>query len=126
MKRTMAWPPVVEHGRARMTADPDDPAADDRGEALRQIIRLNVMDGGNANPFNPPIGVDSIVFKRGQERDLSVMRSQVAERFRTLERQRRARLVDVVIDKAEGAVMVRVTYEDLETQRRENLEVPFA
>lgn len=127
MKRSIAWPPRLENGGLALTADPDDPDATDRGEALRQIVRLCVLPGENANPWNPELGVPDATYQPDRHRDRAAHERRVRRRFSELERQRRARLVslDYSTTTANGLqeLAVRVIYEDLEQGGREDLEV---
>lgn len=127
MKKTLAWPPRLENGGLAMTASPDDPDATDRGEALRQIVRLCVLPGENANPWNPELGVPDGTFQPDRLRDRATVEARIRTRFSELERQRRARLVSVTFGTStDGGLQTRtvaLVYEDLEQGGRENLEV---
>lgn len=127
MKRSLAWPPRLENGGLALTADPDDPTVTDRGEALRQIVRLAVLPGDNSNPWNPELGVPDGTYQPDRLRDRARVEARVRRRFAELERQRRARLVSIDFDTGEDgplrARFVRLIYEDLEQGGRENLEV---
>lgn len=127
MKRTLAWPPRFEGGGLAMTADPDDALADDPGEALRQIVRLRMLPGENGNPFNSELGLDGPTWQPLNQRTATQARAQVITQFEALEQGVRARLiaVDVIADADDGILRINVDYEDLETGRRESLEVPL-
>lgn len=128
MKRTIRWPPTVEGGRLVLTADPDDTDADTdaRGEGLRQIIRLRLLDGRSDNAFNEPdnLGIRDPTFSQANAAGLARLRAEVTRHFRELERQRRAKLVSVAVNQAEaGTVEIRIEYEDLETGGRDRMEL---
>lgn len=128
MRRTMSWPPTFPGGRTRWTADPDDEAATDPDEALRQIIRLSISGGRSQNPFNLPdqLGVRDPTFAAAADRSGggARWRADVRRQFRRLERTRRARLVKFDVRAgAEGQLLGDLTYDSLETGRRERLEV---
>lgn len=122
MRRTVAWPPDLRGGACRLTADPRDPAALDRGEALRQAIRLSLLDGSSAHPWNTGLGLPDPTFGAARAASRAI-ESRVADRFRALESERRARLVSVSVSVSGSTTLVVVDYEDLEQGDRRSLEV---
>lgn len=111
-----------------MTADPSDATADkwDRGEALRQVIRLSLLGGPGDNPWNVQagVGVEGVAFASKGRAAIAGLRSYVRARFATLERQRRAKLESMDVDTATpGVVKVSIRYHDLETDGRDSLEI---
>ena len=127
MRRTVTWPPRLESGGWAMTAAPDDPLAEDPGESLRQIIRLRVLPGTNSNAFNGPIGLTDPTWQPLTTRSAARTRAGIITQFDGLEQGNRARLLGVELraDPADGVMRIEVDYEDLETGRREGLEVPL-
>ena len=128
MKRTIRWPP--NGGRVELTADPDDGAADveARGEALRQVVRLSVLDGRSGNPWNAAdrLGVGDATFAQVSSRRNAGLQARIREQFARLERTRRAKLQGVSARRDpddRAAVIVAVEYADLETGGREKMEV---
>lgn len=126
--RTVTWPPRLTGGRWDMTADPSDATADkwDRGEALRQVIRLSLLGGPGDNPWNVQagVGVEGVAFVGKGRADLRGLRTYVRQRFAALERQRRAKLESMDLDTSTpGVVKVSIRYHDLETDGRDALEI---
>lgn len=126
MKRTILWPPKVLGGRLAMTEDPSsDPV--DPGAALRQIIRLNLLDGSHANPFHGTGGVPDATFRAADPTTRARLRSDVREVFRRLERTHRAKLIGQSFappdPDAPGRLVLQIEYEDLETGGRQNMEI---
>jgi len=125
MKRTVIWPPKVVGGRLAMTEDPaTDPV--DPSAALRQVIRLSVLDGTSTNPWNKGVGTTDQSFKRSDAGTRARLRARVASVFGRLERTHRAKLVGISFppDPSNPATMtVLVEYTDLETGGRESLEI---
>lgn len=114
MAKTIRWPPEIVNGRLVWTADP--------AEATRQIVRLSLVAGATANPF---VRAGRLQAFRAMDRNAEAeTRDRIAEVFRALERERRARLVSLAIrrDPASGELGAVIEYEDLETSRRERLE----
>lgn len=114
MARTVRWPPDLRAGRLAWTADP--------GEAVRQIVRLSLSAASSANPFSSDRSLEAFdaLDAAGETR----VRDRIRAVFVRLERERRARLLDLRISRDRGAGEVRavIEYEDLETSRRERLE----
>lgn len=109
-----------------MTPDPADPdAASD--VALRQLVAIAVQDGRSGNPFQGPLGVPDPTWRSTGNRDAAALRAQIQERFRALERARRARLVSVSVSVSAqtgyAGQKVGIVYENLETGGREQMEV---
>lgn len=126
MRRSIAWPPELNGGRIRLTADPADATASDRGEALRQAIRLSLFDASSANPWQPQIGVPDATFGSASAGARARLEQAVVDRFAALASERRARLVSVSVSVSGSALGVRVEYEDLEQGQRRSLEVSGA
>lgn len=127
MKRSIRWPPVVEGGRMLMTPDPDsDPA--DPSEALRQIIRLNLMDGTSENPWNgPALGTPDQAYTTTGPAQRARVRARVVDLFRRLERTRRAKLASIAFPSSGPALIVAIDYTDLESGSRDRMELtPYA
>lgn len=125
MKRTIRWPPQVIGGRLAMTADPaSDPI--DQNEALRQIIRLSLLDGTNSNPWND-VGLDDPTFTTMNATSRARIRSAIRDVFDQLERTHRAKLSSVVFkddtDADAPALKAVIAYINLETGGRERMEV---
>lgn len=124
MRRSIRWPPDLTGGRMALTADPDDPLATDRGEAVRQLVRLACLDPSTSNPWDlglaDRVGVPESAFAgAGAE---AAVRSRLDLQFGELERQRRARLLEVRISSRDGERDVAVLYEDLEQGTRHELQ----
>ena len=103
------------------TSDPEDPAV-----ALRQVIRLALLDGTSTNPWNGGVGTPDQAFKRNAPVTQARLRSRVLEVFRRLERTHRAKLVAVTFPRDPdhpARLTVRVEYTDLENGGRDNLEI---
>lgn len=106
-----------------MTAAPDDGGARDHGEALRQAIRLSLMDAASSHPWNRGLGLPDATFGAVRRADGARIEAAVVARFEGLEAERRARLVSVA-SRVDGSTWsVRVEYEDLEQGQRRSLEV---
>lgn len=125
MKRTIVWPPKVRGGRLAMTEDPEtDPL--DPDAALRQIIRLNLLDGSSSNPWNAGVGTTDPTFSRNDAATQARLRARVRDVFQRLERTKRAKLVAVRFprDPQDPARLVlEVEYVNLETSGRLNMEI---
>lgn len=126
--RSVTWPPRLQGGRWALTADPSDGTADkwDRGEALRQVIRLSLLGGPGGNPWNVQagVGLEGVAFTGKGKADLRGLRTAVRARFQQLERQRRAKFESMDVDTSEpGVVKVSIRYHDLETDGRDALEI---
>ena len=123
MKRTLRWPIVVSNGRAELTADPNDPAADP-DDALGQVIAIRLLDNRGGNPFAEPAGLQfDPVFEATGREGRARFEAGIREQFRDLERTRRARLSEVTIRVTDGAMTADVQYENLETGDRRRLGV---
>lgn len=121
MRRTLVWPPVLEGGRAAMTPDPDEDAPDS-GMCLRQTIALGLLDGESTHPWGDR-QVPDATFDRRSIQDAPRRRARIVERFRRLERDRRARLISVEeLQAPAGEILIRVLYEDLESGERMSFE----
>jgi len=124
--RTVTWPPRLEGGRWKMTADLTVPGGD-RGEALRQLIRLSLPTGGpGGNPWNVQAGTwfGDATWTEASGRGGRGLRSKITTLFKRLERQRRAKLDSVDVQIPDSAtILVSIGYHDLETGGRESLEV---
>jgi hypothetical protein len=124
MRRTIEWPPRVVGGRLAMTPDPDtDPA--DPGLSLRQIVRLSCLPGRSTNAFNDAdrLGVDDATWSAQNSAGEATMREGIVRQFARLERERRARLVELSFTRSRtGELGVRVSYEDLESGTRQEME----
>lgn len=117
MAKTLVWPPKIVHGGAAMTSGPD--------EANRQAIRLALTRGPSGNAFHDSPALP--VFEPLSQRTEAAVRHHVEGVFRGLERDRRARLIAVSFarDQAAGDLVVNVEYLDLETTRRDRMELPL-
>lgn len=107
-----------------MTADPAGDGLD-RDEALRQVVRLSLLDGTNSNPFQASnMGMPDRTFSRATAADVATLRDAVGRVFARLERGHRARLEDVQTARASGGLLeVVITYSNLETGERRELGV---
>lgn len=124
MRRTIAWPPDLTGGRCRLTADPADGTASDHGEALRQAIRLGLLDHSSANPWLPEgVGIPDQAFGALSVAGAAQLEAAVRARLASLETERRARLVSVSVSTSGATRSVQVVYEDLEQGQRRSLEV---
>lgn len=126
MKRTIAWPPKIEGGRLGMTADPADPNPPNRSEALRQAIRLSLLDGRSANPWNQRqgLGLDNPTFAPKSGATQARISQRIRELFSGLERTRRAKLASLSFQTDDpGALGVLIEYTNLETGGRESMEI---
>lgn len=126
MKRTVTWPPVVRGGRLQMTEPAATRAPLDGGAALRQIIRLNLLDGSSTNPWNADAGTPDQAFKSNDPATRARLRSRVLDVFRRLERTKRAKLVSLAFPRDPenpGRLIVRIEYSDLESGGRQDLEI---
>lgn len=110
-----------------MTPDPStDPA--DPGLSLRQIVRLSLLPGGSTNAFNlaDKLGVDDATFQRNNAATEGKIREGTTRQFARLERDARARLIDLTFTRRAGNLGVRVRYEDLENGTRESMEASIS
>ena len=126
MKRTIRWPPVVRAGRLLKTESPTARELTDPGAALRQVIRLALLDGTSGNPWNDDTGLPDQTFRPNDPATRARIRAKVNEVFRRLERTKRAKLVGISFprDPADGATLtVRIEYADLESGGRQDLEI---
>ena len=124
MRRTIIWPPVIDGGQVMMTPDPDLESSDE-DQALEQSLGLGLLPGNSSNPWNTQegVGVPDQTFSAINGASRRVRRGEVEERFASLERERRARLVSInERTSADGAVFVEIEYENLETGERSRLE----
>lgn len=125
MKRTMTWPPQVQGGRASMTPDPDsDPL--DPNVALRQVIRLAILDGTSSNPWNSGIGTPDATFKSNDGTTKARLRTRIRAVFKRLERTHRAKLASLSFprDPTQPSVLnVEIAYINLETGGRDRMEI---
>ena len=128
MKRTIRWPPKVRGGRLPMTEDPEsDPL--DADAALRQIIRLNLLDGTSGNPWGGQAGgagLQDQTFARNAPTTKAVIRSKVRRVFQSLERTHRAKLVGLEFPRdpdRPARLVVRIVYSNLETGGRQSMEI---
>lgn len=134
MLRSIRWPPKLSGGRLLMTPSPDDATLRDIDEniELRQVIALGVQDGESSNPFNVPdqLGIPDVTFSAQTGASRAQLRGRIRERFAVLERQRRARLIAVDFSRTGPNVdgdpvprlIAAITYENLETGARQDLE----
>lgn len=126
MKRTIPWPPVVVGGRLAMTEDPNG-EPQDPDAALRQVIRLNLLDGSNANPWNGTIGTPDPTFRPASSATRARLEARVREVFRGLERTHRAKLSTVTFEPTNPSdpalLALRVVYVNLETGGRQSMEI---
>lgn len=124
MKRSVIWPPKVRAGRLAMTEDPEsDPL--DPNAALRQVIRLNLLDGSSSNPWNQ-VGTPDPTFQPNDATTRARLRARVRQVFRKLERAKRAKLAGISFDRVEGnraALSMRIDFLNLETGGRTAMEV---
>jgi len=112
MARSIRWPPEIVDGRLVWTQDP--------AEATRQIVRLSLSAGTSSHPFVARRGVTPWSAQAaGGEAEA---RRRIADTFRKLEAERRARLVSLSFERRGGEFLALVSYEDLETGRRDALE----
>ena len=126
MKRTVAWPPVIVGGRLAMTEDPATPVQVDPSAALRQVIRLSVLDGRSSHAWNERQGLglaDPAFSPRS-----GATRARIAQRvrgvFAGLERTRRAKLAALTFPAADPATLsLVIEYTNLETGGRESMEI---
>ncbi len=125
MRRSILWPPSLSGGRLVMTPDPAVDTTDPDVE-IRQTIALSLLDCGNANPFNGALGVPEQAYRSAGAADAARLNAAVRARFAQLERDHRARLVEIVIgDVVDGPLTARpvtVVYENLETGERQQME----
>lgn len=126
-KRTIPWPPVPSGGRVALTPDPATAeTTEELDAALRQIIRLSVLDGRSSNPWlqRLKLGVDDPTWTAATEAAAAQLRARITTAFDRLTRQRRARLVSVAVTRpAAGRLDVAIIYQSLETGERRQLEV---
>lgn len=124
MRRSILWPPKIIGGRCVLTPDPRDPASDPN-VAVSQIIALSLLPGSSTHPWNRQqgLGVTDPTFAPLSAASRQGRRGDIRERFAQLERERRARLVNVVESEGDSTLIVSVTYENLETGERVDLEV---
>lgn len=121
-KRSIRWPLDLENGRVQYTDDPSDPSAD-RGEELRQVIRLRLFPGTSANAWNDNLGTADQTFKPMTARSDGEIRASVKAHFATLERRRRAKLATLTITRPNPSTrLVAIEYDDLEMGGRGRLE----
>jgi hypothetical protein len=126
MKRTIAWPPVISGGRMKMTEAPSARAPLDAGAALRQVIRLALLDGTSGNPWNGAAGTPDQAFRSNDPATRARLRSRVHEVFRRLERTKRAKLIALTFPRDAlnpASLIVRIEYSDLESGGRQDLEI---
>lgn len=112
MARSIRWPPEIVDGRLVWTQDP--------AEATRQIVRLSISPGTSAHPFVSRRGV--VPWGAQATGGEAETRRRISEAFRKLEAERRARLVSLAFERRGGELLALVSYEDLETGRRDRLE----
>ncbi len=114
MRRTMRWPPDLSQGRAAMTPDP---RTSTDGEALRPVIALAHGGDRSAHPWDAVEGLVDAA-PTWARRDEPALRARVERVFARLAGDRRAELRDLAIVWADGAVLIRIDYVDLEAGRR--------
>ena len=127
-RRSILWPPKLSGGRLVMTPDPDLADLEDANVELRQIIGVSLLPGENNHPFNDPaeIGIRDPTYQGASRAQQAQIRARVRDVFARLQRERRARLVEVsfrreVVDDL-SSLIVRIEYENLETGGRLALE----
>lgn len=126
MKRTVAWPPQLVGGRLAMTeaatvADPIDPSA-----ALRQVIRLSILDGRSGHAWNERqgLGLNDPTFAPSSGPTRARIAARVREVFQGLERTRRAKLATLTFKTPDpGTLELVIEYTNLETGGRESMEI---
>lgn len=111
--KSIQWPPRIVQGRLAWTADP--------AEANRQAIRLALLRGPSGNPFEDAEGLPE--FEPLARTSEAAVRVRIESTFRELERARRARLVGLVFKAGAGELIAVVDYVDLETTRRDRMEL---
>jgi hypothetical protein len=126
MRRTIVWPIQLERGGVTMTPDPAA-AGPDPGAALRQLIRLALLPSDTTNPWIAgQVGTADQTFKATTQQAIGRKLAEVRDLFAELERTRRARLLSVSASRNGGTLLIPIEYLDLETQRREQMEVSLA
>ena len=113
--KSIQWPPRIVQGRLAWTADPT--------EANRQAIRLALLRGPAGNPFSDSEGLP--VFEPLAGASEAAVRVRIEAAFRSLERTRRARLTGLTFRRGAGELVAEVEYVDLETTRRDRMELPI-
>lgn len=126
MKRTVAWPPVIVGGRLAMTEDPTDSDPVDPSAALRQVIRLSVLDGRSGHAWNERqgLGLNDPSFAPSSGATRARIAQRVREVFTGLERARRAKLANLTFNTTDPSTLALVIeYTNLETGGRESMEI---
>lgn len=112
--KSIEWPPRIIRGRLQFTGDPE--------AANRQAIRLALLRGPAGNPFEDSAGLP--VFEPLARASEAAVKTRIEAVFRKLERTRRARLVSLTFDRGPGELRALIEYLDLETTRRDRMELP--
>ena len=112
--KSIQWPPRIVRGRLQFTTDPQ--------AANRQAIRLALLRGPAGNPFEDAVGLP--VFDPLNRASEAAVKTRIEAVFRELERTRRARMVGLSFDRASGELRAVIEYLDLETTRRDRMELP--
>jgi hypothetical protein len=125
MKRTITWPPRIVGGRLAMTEDPardpQDPSA-----ALRQVIRLSLMDGRSGHAWNERqgLGLNDPTFAPSSGATRARIGQRVREVFTGLERNHRAKLAASTFNTTDPATLsLVIEFTNLETGGRESMEI---
>jgi len=109
-----AVPVQIEHGRVRIA---------DTAEKMHADVVMALLDGDSDNPFNEDVGIDPPVWRLNDHPTKSIVKRQIATRFRRFEKDQRARLekVDVSDGIEAGTMDIAVQYRDLELDSNESV-----
>lgn len=124
-RRSIMWPPVLEGGRLEMTPDPDLATGEDLDVELSQIIALSLLPFSSTNPWHSGLGMRDGTWDAQNRTTQGAVRAAIKERFRKLEAEKRARLLDVTFTDKPGERSVVVEYLSLETSRKARTERPI-
>lgn len=93
---------------------------------IRQLIETAMGDSESENPFQD-IGLgETMIFDINDELTESKIERRVADIFISLETDQLARLESISFDRDGSTLKMFVSYEDLETGSRAEIEVPLS
>jgi hypothetical protein len=109
-------PTTVENGRLKMRSGDD---------YIRQLVETAMGPGDSENPFQDIALGEFMIFDINDPSTEGSIREKVREVFGSLERDQLAKLQAIRFQKSGGTLTMYLSYEDLETGSRVDLDVPL-
>jgi predicted nucleic acid-binding OB-fold protein len=117
MAQGIKLPTTIKNGRLELVSG---------DKYIRQLVETALGDGESENPFQDIALGEFMIFEINDPLVEGRIRERVESAFKSLERDKLAKLVTMNFEREGAEATMYLTYEDLETGAREELEFPLS